>query len=133
MPVAAYELLSSTELLDKMAMEKMLTGLSTRRYAAGKATSKSAVSRRFVAMTEHALADLLTAAVKEVFDHPVIQGCQLHKVRNVKDHLPERLRGPVEAKMRQAYHADSGLAAQGQLEALANELTAPIPAPRAAA
>ncbi len=72
-PVAAYELFSCTELLGKMAMEKMLAGLSTRRYpvglepvgpatqAAGKATSKSAVSRRFVAMTEHALADLLAA------------------------------------------------------------------------
>jgi len=54
-----------------MAMEKMLAGLSTRRYAVGlepvgeqvaetsSATSKSAVSRRFVAMTETALAELL--------------------------------------------------------------------------
>ena len=53
-------------------MEKMLAGLSTRRYPVGieplgervaetsSATSKSAVSRKFVAMTETALAELLS-------------------------------------------------------------------------
>src|SRR5680860_1186085 len=72
-PVPAYELFNSTELLGKMAMEKMLAGLSTRRYPVGlepvgeatqaeaRSTSKSAVSRKFVAMTEHALTDLLAA------------------------------------------------------------------------
>ncbi len=29
-------------------------------------------------------------AVKEVFDQPVIARCQLHKLRNVRDHLPEK-------------------------------------------
>ncbi|HXA57619.1 MAG TPA: transposase, partial [Streptosporangiaceae bacterium] len=73
LPVASYELFSSTEILGKLAMEKMLAGLSTRRYAVGlepvgqrvaqtsSATTKSAVSRRFVAMTETALAELLAA------------------------------------------------------------------------
>ncbi len=54
-------------------MERMLGGLSTRRYRVGlepvgeqvsgsaSSTSKSAVSRKFVAMTEHALGDLLAA------------------------------------------------------------------------
>src|SRR4051795_3067219 len=72
-PVPAYELFSSTELLGRMAVERMLAGVSTRRYpvalepvgeqveADGKSTSKSAVSRKFVAMTETALADLLAA------------------------------------------------------------------------
>jgi hypothetical protein len=32
---ASYELFSSTELLDKMALERMLAGLSTRRYPVG--------------------------------------------------------------------------------------------------
>ena len=210
----AYELFSSTELLGRMAMERMLAGVSTRRYPVAlepvgqqvsegsTATSKSAVSRRFVAMTETALADLLaadlsgldlvalmidgvhfadhlcvvalgigidgtkhplalvegstenttlvrgllvglrdrgldvtnpilavldgakalSAAVKEVFDHPVIARCQLHKLRNVRDHLPDKMRGPVEKRMRQAYHADSALQAQALLEALAKEL-----------
>lgn len=213
-PVPAYELFTDTELLGRMAMERMLAGVSTRRYpvalepvgeqveADGKSISKSAVSRKFVAMTETALAGLLaadlsgldlvaimidgvhfadhlcvvalgigidgtkhplalvegstenttlvrgllvglrdrgldvtqpilavldgakalSAAVKEVFDHPVIGRCQLHKIRNVQDHLPEKLRGLVGQRMRSAYHADSALAAQAQLETLAAEL-----------
>ena len=72
LPIASYELFSSIEILGKMAMEKMLAGLSTRRYPVGlepvgqqvdescSATSKSAVSRKFVAMTETALAELLS-------------------------------------------------------------------------
>ena len=213
-PVPAYELFTSTELLGKMALERMLAGVSTRRYPVAlepvgdqvtqdaNATSKSAVSRKFVAMTEHALADLLaadltgldlvaimidgvhfadhlcvvalgididgtkhplalvegstenttlvrgllvglrergldvtqpilavldgakalSAAVKEVFDQPVIARCQLHKLRNVQDHLPEKMRGPVGRRIRQAYHANSALEAQALLEALAKEL-----------
>jgi putative transposase len=214
LPVASYELFSSTEILGKMAMEKMLAGLSTRRYPVGlepvggqvdessSATSKSAVSRKFVAMTETALAELLSRdlsgldvvalmidgvhfaesccvvalgidiegnkhplalvegstenatlvcgllvdlrergldvtrpmlvgldgskalrkAVLDVLDHPVIQRCQLHKIRNVKDHLPQRLRSSVGRKMTDAYHADSALEAEAALLALAKEL-----------
>ena len=142
--VASYELFSRTKVLGRVAMERMLAGLSTRRYPAGlepvghrvtqaaRSTNKSVVSRRFVAATETALADLLAtdlseldlvalmidgvhfgehvcvvalgigidggkalrAAVVRVFDHPVIARCQLHKIRNVADKLPERLRGP---------------------------------------
>jgi putative transposase len=213
-PVPAYELFTSTELLGRMAMERMLAGVSTRRYPVAlepvgaevererTSTSRSAVSRRFVAMTETALSDLLaadlsgldlvaimidgvhfadhlcvvalgigidgvkhplavvegstenttlvrgllvglrergldvtrpilavldgakalSAAVTEVFDHPVIGRCQLHKIRNVQDHLPQKLRGLVGRRMRQAYHADSALAAQALLEGLAAEL-----------
>jgi putative transposase len=212
--VPAYELFSSTEILGKMAMERMLAGLSTRRYGVGlepvgehveataTATSKSAVSRKFVKMTETALADLLAAdlseldlvalmvdgvhfaesccvvalgigidgtkhplalvegstenatlvtklcvdlrergldvtkpilavldgskalhrAVLDVFDHPVLARCQLHKIRNVKDNVPQRMRPTVERRMRAAYHADSALDAQAQLETLAREL-----------
>ena len=214
LPVAAYELFSQTEVLGRLALERMLHGLSTRRYPLGlepvgtgveqaaSGTSKSAVSRRFVAMTQTALAELLAAdlstldlvclmvdgvhfgehtcvvalgidldgtkhplalvegstenatlarelltglrergldttrpilcvldgakalrrAVLDVFDHPVLARCQLHKLRNVRDRLPERLRGPVEHRMRAAYHAPSALDAEAQLEALAREL-----------
>src|SRR5512135_2885157 len=214
LPIASYELFSSTEILGKMAIEKMLAGLSTRRYPVGlepvggqvaessSATSKSAVSRRFVAMTETALAELLSQdlsrldlvalmidgvhfaesccvvalgidiegnkhplalaegstenatlvtdllvglrergldvrkpilvvidgskalrrAVRDVFDKPVSARCQLHKIRNVRDRLPERLRATVERRMRQAYHADSALEAEAQLLTLAREL-----------
>ena len=214
LPVPAYEVFTGTELLGRMAMERMLAGLSTRRYpialepvgeevtAASRSTSKSAVSRKFVALTETALADLLAtdlseldlvalmidgvhfadhlcvvalgididgtkhplavvqgstenttlvrgllvglrergldvtrpilavldgakalkAAVEEVFDKPVIARCQIHKLRNVGDHLPEKMRGPVTKRMRAAYHADSALEAEALLEALAREL-----------
>ena len=212
--VPSYELFTSTEILGRMAMEKMLAGLSTRRYPVGlepvgehvaeksSATSKSAVSRRFVVMTETALAELLAAdlsgldlvalmidgvhfaetccivalgidiegnkhplalvegstenatlvtdllvglrgrgldvtrpmlvgidgskalrkAVVDMLDHPVIQRCQLHKVRNVKDHLPQRLRSSVGRRMTDAYHASSALEAEAALLALAKEL-----------
>jgi len=71
--VPAYELFASTELLGRMAMEKMLGKLSTRRYPLGlepvgsqveavaSSTSKSSVSRRFVTATEQALAELMSA------------------------------------------------------------------------
>jgi putative transposase len=35
LPVASYELFSSTEVLGRMAMEKLLAGLSARRYPVG--------------------------------------------------------------------------------------------------
>jgi putative transposase len=35
LPIASYELFTSTEILGKMALEKMLAGLSTRRYPVG--------------------------------------------------------------------------------------------------
>ena len=64
LPVASYELFAGTEVLGRMALERMLSGLSTRRYPVGlepvgartaqaaTSTSKSAVSRRFVAATK---------------------------------------------------------------------------------
>ena len=64
----------------------------------------------------------LRRAVLDVLDHPVIQRCQLHKIRNVKDHLPQRLRASVGRKMTDAYHAGSALEAEAALLALANEL-----------
>jgi putative transposase len=212
--VASYELFTSTEVLGRMAMAKMLAGISTRRWQVGlepvgeqvdqtaMATSKSAVSRRFVKATETALSQLLArplgdldlvalmldgvrfgehvcvvalgigidgtkhplalvdgdtenatvvidllvglrdrgldttrpilvvidgakalrAAVTRVFDHPVIARCQLHKLRNVTDRLPDHLACTVGKRMRQAYRADTALEAEAQLEALAKEL-----------
>lgn len=213
-PVASYELFASSELLDGLALEKMMAKLSTRRYRAGlepvgsavastaKSTSRSAVSRRFVAATERALGELmqrdltgldvvalmidgvhfaghlcvvalgigidgtkhplglvegstenatvvkalltdvrdrgldvcrptlvvidgakaLASAVNEVFDKPVIQRCQLHKVRNVENHLPDALGATVAKQMRAAYRDPNPLTAQAALEALAKSL-----------
>jgi transposase-like protein len=64
----------------------------------------------------------LRAAVVKVFDHPVIGRCQLHKLRNVADKLPEHLAATVTKRMRAAYHAESAILAEAQLEALAKEL-----------
>ena len=69
--VPTYQAFASTDLLDQLAVERMLAKLSTRRYQAGlepigaqveqtaTGTSRSAVSRRFVVRTEHALEELL--------------------------------------------------------------------------
>jgi transposase-like protein len=64
----------------------------------------------------------LRRAVLDVFDRPVIGRCQLHKIRNVEDRLPDKLRSVVAARMRRAYHAESALAAEAELCALAAEL-----------
>ena len=73
-----YELASSTELLERETMARMLAKLSTRRYRVGlepmgeavtaksRSVSKSAVSRRFVAATESALAELMAADLSEL-------------------------------------------------------------------
>ena len=209
-----WEAFAASELLDQLALERMLAKLSTRRYRAGlepvgaaveqaaTGTSKSAISRRFVAATEHALAELLAAdlsgldlvallvdgvrvaehtcvvalgitldgtkvplglvegatenatvvrdllaglrdrgldttrpilvvidgakalrrAITDVFDHPVVQRCQLHKLRNVSDRLPDALASTVAKRMRRAYHHADPLVAQAELETLAREL-----------
>ncbi|SFK71649.1 Transposase, Mutator family [Streptosporangium canum] len=62
-----------------------------------------------------------------MFDHPVIQRCQLHKIRNVRDKLPEKLRAETEKRMRAAYHADTVLEAEAALAVLAGELEVRYP------
>ena len=81
-PLPAYELFASRDLLNQMAVERMLAGLSTRRYAAGlepvgsevetlaTGTKRSAISRRFVAMTRTALEELMSRRLDEV--RPVV-------------------------------------------------------------
>ena len=73
LPLPTWQAFAASELLDQLALERMLAKLSTRRYQRGlepvgsqveqaaTGTSRSAVSRRFVAATEHALAELLAA------------------------------------------------------------------------
>jgi putative transposase len=78
LPVAAYQLFSQTQVLGRLALERMLHGLSTRHYPVGlepvgtqvtqaaTGTSKSAISRRFVAMTDTALAELLARDLSDL-------------------------------------------------------------------
>ena len=67
-------------------------------------------------------AKALRRAVTDVFDHPVIQRCQLHKLRNVTDRLPDAVASTVAKRMRAAYRNPDPLVAQANLEALAREL-----------
>jgi putative transposase len=67
-------------------------------------------------------AKALCKAVVDVFDHPVIARCQLHKIRNVEDKLPKELAATVARKMRAADHADWALAAEAKLTTMAAEL-----------
>jgi putative transposase len=69
--------------------------------------------------------------VREVFDARVTARCQLHKTRNVRDRLPERLRIRGERRIRQAYHAESALEAEVQVTTVAGELGKAHPRPAA--
>jgi transposase-like protein len=199
-PLAAYRLFASDDLLGRVVLERMLAGVATRRHARtaepvggrlaaqATSTSRSAISRRFVASTRTALAELLardlsgldvkvlmvdgehladrccvvalaitadgtkvpvglrdgatenttvvralladlvargldaadglllvldgakalSAAVREVFGATAaIQRCTLHKRRNVAEHLPEKEKPWVDAKLVKAFtHPD---------------------------
>lgn len=78
MPLETFCVASDTDLLTQVAMERMLVGVSTRKYAraneqigesvaeAATSESKSSVSRRFVTGTKKALAELLARDLGEV-------------------------------------------------------------------
>ncbi len=78
------------------------------------------VTRPVLAVLDGARA--LSRAVKDVFGKPLIQRCQQHKIKNVRDKLPDKLRTVTERRMRQACHAESALKAEGLLAELAREL-----------
>ena len=199
-PLAAYRLFAADDPLSRVVLERVLAGVASRRQvqvgepvgatvaAAATGTSRSAISRRFVAQTRTALAELLSrdlssldvkvlmvdgehladrccvvalaitadgtkvpvglwdgatenktvvralladlvargldatdgllvvldgakalsAAVREVFGATaVIQRCTLHKRRNVAEHLPEKEKPWVDAKLVKAFgHPD---------------------------
>lgn len=199
--------------LDRRAVEQMLVGVATRQYARSlepitadiesRGTSKSAVSRRFVAKTQaqletwqaapledldlvgllldgvhvgehcvivalgvagdgtkHALglwegstenatvcqsllsnlqsrglrtdrsllvlldgSKALRKAVRETFgDVALVQRCQIHKLRNILDHLPERQRPWVKAIVQRAYRSADVATATRLLQDLARRL-----------
>jgi transposase-like protein len=211
--LATYEQFAADDLLSKVVLERMLAGVATRRHArvgepvgtkvatASSATSRSAVSRRFVRETETALGQLLArdlteekitvlmldgehmtgrcvivalgitaegrkvpiglwdgatenktvvtsmladlvsrglsatdgllvvmdgakalaAAVRDVFgEQAAVQRCTLHKRRNIADHLPDKDKAWVDAKLVRAFNApdaDRGLIAAKNLAA----------------
>src|SRR5439155_3868373 len=72
-------------------------------------------------------AKALAAAVNEIFDHPMMQRCQIHEVRNVESHLPKAMAATVTKKMRAAYRDPDPLHAEATLEALARSLDKAYP------
>ena len=211
--LSSYEAFQDEQLLTQAALERMLHGLSTRRYHHGLepvgddlpavATSKSSVSRHFVAATRKALAELLARPLGdqrylvlmldgiEVADHTVVvalgitadgqkqilglwegatenatvcralltdlverglrvdggilvviagakalraavrdvlgaratvQRCQVHKKRNVLDHLPDEARAWVSRKLEQAWRETDYEKARTALTSLAKTL-----------
>lgn len=64
-------------------------------------------------------------ALRDVFgDRAVVQRCQVHKARNVRDHLPESRRAYVAKQMRSAYDSATAATAKKKLMQLASWLEA---------
>jgi putative transposase len=66
--------------------------------------------------------EALRKAVVDMSDHAVIQHCRVHKVRNAKEHLRQRLRSTVGRRMTDAYRPPSTLEVEAALLALGKEL-----------
>ena len=219
-PVRTYEHFAARDQLSRVVLERMLAGVSTRRYRrlqepvgeqverSARSTSKSAVSRTFVARTKEALLELMARRLDDVRlavlmldgvglkDHTCVvalgittdgvklplglwegstenktvttelltnlvhrgldveqgvlvvidgakalraavgdvlgtrtpvQRCQIHKQRNVLDHLPERDRDLVKRRLRRAWAESDYERALEQLTTLAGELERPHP------
>jgi transposase-like protein len=70
----------------------------------------------------------LRKAIRSVFGAwALIQRCQVHKMRNVLEHLPERQKTWVRAAIRRAWSADTVARAREQLRTLAGQLRADHP------
>ena len=65
----------------------------------------------------------LRKAIRDTFGkHALIQRCQVHKARNVVDHLPEKMRPSVAAQMKAAYRSKSKSMAKKKLLKLTDHL-----------
>jgi len=65
----------------------------------------------------------LRKAIRDMFgDRALVQRCQVHKRRNVKEHLPKSMQASVDQVMREAYRSDSSATAKRRLTALASQL-----------
>jgi putative transposase len=217
-PLPTFQTMTQRDPLDRRVVEQMLVGVATRQYARSletlpaempsRGTSKSAVSRRFVAKTQaqletwqarpledlalavllldgvhvgehclivalgitedgtkHALglwdgstenstvcqsllanlqsrglrtdrsvlvildgSKALHKAVRMMFgEAALVQRCQIHKLRNVLDHLPERQRPWVKAILQRAYRQDDVAPAKRLLQDLIRRLDGEFP------
>ena len=67
-------------------------------------------------------AKALSSAVRKTFAAAEIQRCQLHKRRNVKDHLPEKHQADVDRRIRAAYQMKGYVEAKAELETVVRYL-----------
>lgn len=214
--LSTWETFASDDVLNERAVEQMVIGVSTRKYARSlepvdvknRGTSKSAVSRRFVALTEARLGEMMDArleglelavlmidgivfkdhvvlvalgidvngkkhvlgmhegatengpactalltnlrdrgmptdspilvvidggkalrkAVGDVFGKKaLVQRCQVHKCRNVVEHLPKAMHANTESVIRHAYKTKEIDRARRQLQNLARALAKDYP------
>jgi transposase-like protein len=215
-PLRTWQTFAGDDVLNERAVEQMVIGVSTRKYARSledvdvktRGTSKSAVSRRFVALTQarfdammqsdlatldlavlmidgivfdshvilvalgidvdgnkHVLgvhegatenatactsllsnlrergmrtdqamlvvidgSKALRKAVADVFGaNGIVQRCQVHKSRNILEHLPDAMQSTTKNTIRQAYKSKDAERAQRQLENLARAIEAEHP------
>ena len=62
-------------------------------------------------------------ALRDVFgDRAVVQRCQVHKARNIRDHLPEARRAYIARQIRDAYDSATAATAKKKLNQLASWL-----------
>jgi hypothetical protein len=213
LPLPSFAAASARDLLDAHTLDAVAIGVATRKYARGldplppavpeRATSRSAVSRRFVALTRARVQALLTLPLDDLacrvvlidgihfrdhivllalgiaadgtkhvlalaegttenatvcaalladlrrrgldLDRPmlfvidggtglrkairqscgalgVVQRCQVHKTRNVLEHLPEAVRPRIRRALREAYAMPDAAAAKKRLTRLATML-----------
>src|SRR5881296_1405756 len=139
--------------LGRWAMNLMLINVSTRKLRravrlpegdlpviAGDGTSKSAASRRFVALSAERLAEwmasdlskldllVMSKVIRRTFGaHTPIQRCQIHKARNVIERLPMPLHASARRALRQAWELDDAAKAERLLRNLARRLDQEAP------
>jgi putative transposase len=77
--------------------------------------------RRYLFVIDGAQA--LRAAIERVFgDRAEVQRCQIHKRRNVKDHLPKQAQGDTDRRIRNAYALTNYAEAKAELEKIFRHL-----------
>src|SRR5207247_689984 len=152
--LATWTAAQAEDWLGRWAMNLMLINVSTRKLRravrlpegdmpviAGDGTSKSAGSRRFVALSAERLAEwmasglsiiddakALTKVIRRTFgSHTPIQRCQIHKARNVIERLPMPLHASARRALRQAWELDDAAKAERLLRNLARRLDQEAP------
>jgi hypothetical protein len=135
--LSTYEHFADRDPLARVVLERMLAGVSTRRYPRTQepvGEEVEANARSLSDLVERGLdpeqgmlfvldgSKALRKAVRTVFGEVPVQRCLWHKERNVMGHLPERDRAQVKARMRRAWRETDYQRALEQLQQLAGEL-----------